>query len=145
MLSYIKKLYSEVIFPWGMDKAMSTPIHSQARSALLKPVGGRVLELGFGTGLNLPHYRDSVEGVWTADPNPGHGRLAAKRIEASPIAVEMAVLHGEKLPFEDSFFDFAVSTWTLCSIDDLTRALAEVRRVFEAGWETRVSGTRPER
>ena len=114
-----------------MDKLMSTPEHTAARLKLLRPTGGKVFEIGFGTGLNLPQYPDTVEKIWTADPNPGHSKKAHQRIEDSPIPVECQQLNGERLPFDDNFFDFAVSTWTLCSIDDLPKALSEIRRVLK--------------
>jgi ubiquinone/menaquinone biosynthesis C-methylase UbiE len=131
MLRALRRFYSEVLFPWGMDKSMSSPIHTEARRNLLRETGGKVVEIGFGTGLNLPQYPDTVEKIWTADPNPGHGSRAQKRIEASAIPVDHQRLHGERLPFDDNFFDFAVSTWTLCSINDLPQALSEIQRVLK--------------
>ncbi len=131
MMKVFKRFYREVVFPWGMDKVMSSKVHARARRDLLRNTGGRVVEIGFGTGLNLAHYPDTVEKIWTADPNPGHSGRARERIEASSIPVEYQQLSGERLPFDDDFFDFAVSTWTLCSIDDLSRALAEIHRVLK--------------
>ncbi|MDA7510121.1 hypothetical protein N8612_00460 [Verrucomicrobia bacterium] len=88
MLKAAKRFYSETLFPWGMDKAMSSPIHTEARSNLLRPTGGKVIEIGFSTGLNLPQYPDTVEKIWTADPNPSHSKRAHQRIDDSPIPVE---------------------------------------------------------
>ena len=96
-------------------------------------MGGEVLEIGFGTGLNLPHYPEHVRRITTVDPNPGMGRLARRRIAESGIAVDQRALSGEALPFEDGSFDCVVSTWTLCSIPDAGRALGEIHRVLRPG------------
>lgn len=89
------------------------------------------MEIGFGTGLNLPHYPETVERIVTVDPNAGMNDRAMKRIEASPIPVELKVLSGESLPLDSGSFDFVVSTWTLCSIPDVNTALKESRRVMK--------------
>ncbi len=110
---------------------MSRERHSRARRALLAAVRGEVLEIGFGTGLNLPHYPAHVKKIVTVDPNAGMHARARKRIESSPIAVEQRVLGGDALPMADGTFDSVVSTWTLCSIDKVARALQEIRRVLK--------------
>src|SRR5262249_29531256 len=96
-------------------------------------VGGGVLEIGFGTGLNLAHYPDHVRRITTVDPNPGMNRLALRRIAASGIEVDRRTLGGESVPFEDGRFDCVGSTWTLCSIPEAGRALGEVYRVLRPG------------
>src|SRR5215210_3715768 len=106
--------YSRHIFPRLCDWVMSDPRMSKLRHEALAGVGGEVLEIGFGTGLNLPHYPAHVRRVTTVDPNPGMGRLACRRIAESGIAVDQRVRSGEELPFEDETFDCVVSTWTLC-------------------------------
>jgi len=131
MINRMKRYYREVLFPWGLEKAMNTPVHSAARKDLLSNAKGRVLEIGFGTGLNLPHYPESVECIVTVDPNAGMNGRAMKRIEASPIPVEHKVLSGESLPYESRSFDVVVSTWTLCSIPDVNTSLRELRRVLK--------------
>jgi len=92
-----------------------------------------VLEIGFGTGLNLPFYPERVQRLVALDVNPAMPALAKKRIAASAIAVDYRVLDGESLPFSDASFDCVVSTWTLCSIRRVEQALAEVRRVLRPG------------
>jgi len=126
-------LYSRVVFPHLCDWVMSEPRMARLRSELLADVGGEVLEIGFGTGLNLPHYPVHVRRITTVDPNPGMNRLARRRIAEGGIAVDQRVLSGEALPFEDESFDCVVSTWTLCSIRDAGRALDEVYRVLRPG------------
>ena len=126
-------LYSRVVFPRLCDWVMSDPRMAGLRSELLADVGGEVLEIGFGTGLNLPHYPEHVRRITTVDPNPGMNRLARRRIAEGGIDVDQRVLSGEALPFEDGTFDCVVSTWTLCSIPDAGRALGEVYRVLRPG------------
>ena len=126
-------LYSRVIFPRLCDWVMDDPRMAALRSELLADVGGEVLEIGFGTGLNLPQYPEHVRRITTVDPNPGMNRLALRRIAEGGIAVDQRVLSGEALPFEDGTFDCVVSTWTLCSIPDAGRALGEVHRVLRPG------------
>jgi len=103
------------------------------RRDLLTSAYGDVLEIGFGTGLNLPYYPERVHKLTAVDPNPGMHRLAQKRINQRGIKVDQQVLGGERLPFEDGHFDCAVSTFTLCSIGDVAQALREVYRVLKSG------------
>lgn len=127
-------LYSRHVFPWFLDKAMGLPAMGAARQELLAGVAGRVLEIGFGTGRNLPFYNPGqIERLLTVDVNPGVHRLAEQRLANSPIVVEHQVLSGEALPMPDQSFDAVVSTFTLCSIPDVASALREVRRVLKPG------------
>jgi ubiquinone/menaquinone biosynthesis C-methylase UbiE len=123
--------YSEFIFPSMMEFSMSQPLFAKYRQELLANVSGEVLEIGFGTGLNLPHYPCTVEKLTIIDPNPGMKKYAQKRIEASAISVESQILNSEKLPMADNSFDSVVSTWTLCSIANVDRAIAEIHRVLK--------------
>jgi SAM-dependent methyltransferase len=124
------KLYSRVIFPRFCDWVMSDPRMVKLRNEVLADVGGEILEIGFGTGLNLAHYPKHVGRITTVDPNPGMNRLARRRIADSGIAVDQRAAKGEGLPFEGESFDCVVSTWTLCSIPEVGRALGEVYRVL---------------
>jgi ubiquinone/menaquinone biosynthesis C-methylase UbiE len=126
-------LYSRLVFPRLCDWAMSDPRMAKLRSEALADVEGEVLEIGFGTGLNLAHYPQSVRRIATADPNAGMDRLARRRITGSGIVVDRRNSGGEALPFESEAFDCVVSTWTLCSIPDVGRALGEVCRVLRPG------------
>ena len=125
--------YSNLVVPYCIDLAMSGSNLSQYRQQLLKSVSGDILELGFGTGLNLPYYPESVTKITTIDPNPGMQKLARLRIEQSSIMVDYKVLNGESLPMEDASFDSVVCTWTLCSIPLVDRAIAEVYRLLKPG------------
>ena len=112
---------------------MDRPFVAKHRQRLLATAYGDVLEIGFGTGLNLPHYPAQVRRITTVDPNAGMHRLAQRRVRRSKIEVDQRVLSGERLPFEDDRFDCAVSTFTLCSIEDVGQALSEVYRVLKPG------------
>jgi ubiquinone/menaquinone biosynthesis C-methylase UbiE len=125
--------YSKVIFPRVCDLLLSRPLVTKHRQKLLAGAQGDVLEIGFGTGLNLPHYPVQVHKITTADPNPGMHRLAQRRVRQSRIEVEQRVLSGERLPFEEGMFDCAISTFTLCSIEDVGQSLSEVYRVLKPG------------
>jgi ubiquinone/menaquinone biosynthesis C-methylase UbiE len=125
--------YSRVIFPRAVEWAMSRPDIGELRGRALAGATGEVLEIGFGTGLNLPHYPGTVRRLTTIDVNPGMNALAERRVRASTIEVEHRVLNSEQLPMADASFDSVVSTWTLCSIADLESALAEIRRVLRPG------------
>lgn len=116
-----------------LDWAMSDPATSRYRQQLLAEVEGEVLEIGFGTGLNLPYYPEKTDKITTIDPNPGMKKLAEKRIKQSSITVDYQVLNGENLPMKDASFDCVVITWTLCSISQVDRAIAEIYRVLKPG------------
>src|SRR5262245_53381191 len=120
--------YAQVIVPLLCDFGLDRPFVARYRRGLLAHAGGDILEIGFGTGLNLPCYPRHVRKVTTVDPNAGMYRRARRRIEQAGIEVDRRVLGGEQLPFEDGTFDCAVSTFTLCSIGEVAQALREVDR-----------------
>ncbi len=127
-------IYSRLIFPNLLDRMMSGEDFANYRRKVLADATGSVLEIGFGTGLNLPYYpADRVDKITTVDPNPGMNKLARSRIAASPITVDFQVLNGEELPMADDTFDTVVSTWTLCSIKAVERAISEIYRVLKPG------------
>ncbi|EDX85517.1 Methyltransferase domain family [Synechococcus sp. PCC 7335] len=126
-------VYSSVIFPRLMELSMSSESMTGYRQQLLAKVSGNVLEIGFGTGLNLPHYPETVNALTTVEPNEGMNAIAQKRIEASPINVNTTSLNGEALCLPDESFDNVVCTWTLCSIPNAEKALSEVYRVLKSG------------
>jgi ubiquinone/menaquinone biosynthesis C-methylase UbiE len=127
-------IYSQLIFPNLIDRVMSGESFANYRRQVLADASGNVLEIGFGTGLNLAYYpADLIDRITTIDVNAGMNRLAQKRISASNIPVDFQVLDGERLPMADSSFDTVVSTWTLCSIKAVDRAIAEIYRVLKPG------------
>lgn len=125
--------YSQWIFPRLCDFFLDKPLIDGHRRELLAHAVGDVLEIGFGTGLNLPHYPAGIRKITTVDPNAGMNRLAQKRVKKAGITIDQRVLSSEKLPFADGVFDCAVSTFTLCSIEDVNQALAEIYRVLKPG------------
>jgi ubiquinone/menaquinone biosynthesis C-methylase UbiE len=127
------RFYSEVVFPRLCDLLLGRPWVTRHRRELLAHASGDVLEIGFGTGLNLPHYPAQVRRITTVDPNAGMHRLEQHRVRRSGIPVDQRVLSGDRRPFPDNTFDCAVSTFTLCSIDQVSQALAEVYRVLKPG------------
>ncbi len=126
-------IYRRVIFPRLLDLALSGETVGRYRRELLAHVQGTVLEIGFGTGLNLSYYPEHIQNITGVDPNPGMGSLARRRIEASSIQVHLAVGDAQVLPFPDQSFDSVVSTWTLCSVPDLAKTLQEIQRVLRVG------------
>jgi ubiquinone/menaquinone biosynthesis C-methylase UbiE len=128
-------LYSQYLFPRLMDLSMSGETLATYRRPLLAKTYGNVLEIGFGTGLNLPFYPEAVTKLTTIDTNPGARAIAAKRIQKTPhsFEIESQTLSGESLPMTDRTFDCVVSTWTLCSIADVRQALREIHRVLKPG------------
>ncbi len=126
-------LYSRFIFPQFYDCLMDKPFWAPHRERQLASAEGEVLEIGIGTGLNLPHYPPHVKRIITADPNPGMNKKLRRRIEQTGIEVDQHVISSESLPFDDTRFDCIVSTLTLCSIPDVERAVGELFRVLKPG------------
>jgi ubiquinone/menaquinone biosynthesis C-methylase UbiE len=106
---------------------------ARLRREVLAQADGEILEIGFGTGLNLEHYPARVDRLWAVDPNEGMSRLARARIEQSRIQVDLRVQTAEELRFGDGRFDCVISTWTLCSIPEPGRAVSEIVRVLRPG------------
>jgi len=125
--------YSRVIFPRLCDFVLDRPFVAKHRRDLLSTVDGEVLEIGFGTGLNLAYYPEHVRKITVVDPNPGMQRQAQRRIDRAGIEVDQRLLSSEELPFDDQVFDCVVSTFTLCSIENVGRALNETYRVLKPG------------
>lgn len=125
--------YRDAIFPRLMNRLMDNENNREIRARVCGALVGDVVEIGFGTGLNLPHLPAAVTSLRAVDPSALGARIAAPRMAASPVAVELAGLDGQSLPFADESADAVLSTWTLCSIPDAVAALREVRRVLRPG------------
>ncbi len=125
--------YTKVVFPRLCDLLLNRPLVARHRRGLLAYASGDVLEIGFGTGLNLPFYPEGVRKLTTADPNAGMYSLARRRIKKAKVEVDQRVLSGERLPFDTGTFDCVVSTFTLCSIAWVGEALSEAYRVLRPG------------
>ena len=126
-------LYAQVFVPLLCDFGLDRPFVARYRRDLLALASGNILEIGFGTGLNLPFYAPHVRKVTTVDPNVGMYRRARRRIKQAGIEIDRRLLGGERLPFEDGSFDCVVSTFTLCSIEQVDQAVREVYRVLKPG------------
>jgi ubiquinone/menaquinone biosynthesis C-methylase UbiE len=123
-------LYSRHIFPHLMDWVMSGDEFRRLRTLLLQDAQGEVLEIGLGTGLNLPHYPQRISQLHAVDPAPLLPDRIAQRSESVSCPIRIQRVSAEILPFEDRTFDCVVSTWTLCTIPDPVKALQEIRRVL---------------
>jgi ubiquinone/menaquinone biosynthesis C-methylase UbiE len=125
--------YVDRVLPRITDLALSSKQFDLLRAKVCAGLSGDVLEVGFGSGRNVPHYPSTVQRVRAVDPATLGRRLAAKRLAASAVPVEFVGLDGEELPVEDASVDHVLTTWTLCTIPDVDRALAEMRRVLRPG------------
>jgi len=126
-------IYREQVLPRIINVACNAKIGRPIRERVCAGLSGDVVEIGFGSGLNVPFYPAAVRGVSAVEPADVGWRLAGKRVAASQAQVERSGLDGQSLPFADDSFDCALSTWTLCTIPDVQRALGEVRRVLRPG------------
>lgn len=126
-------LYERWLLPRLIDLAMRNPEATRQRKAMVPAARGRVLELGFGSGLNLPFYGAQVTELVALDPS--EELLAMARGKRVPVGfpIEFLPCSAEAIPLDDRSIDTVVSTWTLCSIPDALRALAEARRVLKPG------------
>ena len=125
-------LYSIYLFPLLLDWLLDSPEFGKYRSRALKSASGEVLEIGFGTALNLPYYPTGVKRLVVIDSERALPGRVRRRIAATPFPVEVKRVDAQrKLPFNDHSFDTVVTTLTLCSIDDVAGALAEMRRVLK--------------
>ncbi|HFA60030.1 MAG TPA: class I SAM-dependent methyltransferase [Rhodospirillales bacterium] len=127
-------LYRDHLLPRLIHGVMRDPRFLPLRRALVAEARGRVLEIGIGSGPNLPLYDPArVETVVGIDPNAVLLRLARRRGAERPFPVWLVRATAERLPFADASMDSVLSSWTLCSIPDLDTALAEIRRVLRPG------------
>jgi SAM-dependent methyltransferase len=125
--------YGERVLPRIVDVVCGSGQTVELRRRVCAGLTGEVLELGFGSGHNVPHYPSAVTRVAAVEPSDVGWKLASKRLDASRVPVERAALDGQSLPFAPASFDSALSTWTLCTIPDVAAALGEVRRTLRPG------------
>lgn len=124
--------YDEQVLPRIIDVALGKPM-DPVRSEVTASLEGEVLEVGFGSGRNLPHLPPAVTRLLAVEPASVGRKLAAGRIAASPVPVEVVGLDGQSLDLDDASVDHVLVTWTLCTIPDVERALAEMHRVLRPG------------
>jgi ubiquinone/menaquinone biosynthesis C-methylase UbiE len=126
-------LYTEHVLPRVVDVLCNMKEARPQRERVCAGLRGEVVEIGFGSGLNVAHYPSTVTRVAAIEPADVGWKLAQKRLAAARVPVERAGLDGQTLPFADDSFDAALSTWTMCTIPDIDAALAELRRVLRPG------------
>ena len=125
--------YDRQVLPRLIDLTMSRGELAAIRARVAAPLDGDVLEVGFGSGLNVPHYPPTIHQVQAVDPATVGRKLAAKRVGSSGVRVEYIGLDGQALSLQSASIDHVLTTWTLCSIPDVDRALSEIRRVLRPG------------
>lgn len=125
--------WTERVVPQLADRSLSTAPVMRLRARAMAGLGGRVLEIGFGSGLNAPLYPETVERVDAVEPSDVGWRLSERRRAACPVPIVRVGIDGQRLEADSATYDAALSTFTLCTIPDAGRALAEVRRVLRLG------------
>jgi ubiquinone/menaquinone biosynthesis C-methylase UbiE len=123
--------YSRFILPTIIDKVMDDKQAAEYRARVVPEAEGRVLEIGMGSGHNLPFYGESVTSVVGLEPSPELMAMARERAADKALDIEFVGQPAEDMPFENASFDTVLTTWTLCSIDGYEAALAEMRRVLK--------------
>lgn len=128
----MSNFYDDHILPHATDLICGLPTFERGRANLMSEASGRVLEIGMGTGRNLPYYRpDKLTCLCGVDP--GLHSKAERRAKAAGLDIKPMPLSAERIPADDHSFDCVVSTYTLCTIPDAGMALNEVHRVLAPG------------
>jgi len=128
-------LYQDKVLPRLTNVALGGREFDRIRSRVARGLEGEVLEVGFGSGRNVPHYPPGVTRVQAVDPATAGRKLAAMRVAASPVPVQYVGLDGQQLPLDSASVDHVLITWTLCTIPDAESALREMHRVLRPGGE----------
>jgi SAM-dependent methyltransferase len=126
-------VYDEHVLPRIINVACGMKPLRPLRSRVCEGLHGQVVEVGFGSGLNIPFYPEAVSGVAAIEPADTGWKLAGKRLAATTVPVRRTGLDGQSLPLADDSCDAALSTWTLCTIPDVAAALREIGRVLKPG------------
>jgi SAM-dependent methyltransferase len=126
-------VYGEHVLPRIINVVCGLKNVEPLRRRVCDGLEGEVVEIGFGSGLNVPFYPQAVNRVAAIEPADVGWKLAEKRLRETTVPVQRSGLDGQSLPFADDSFDAALSTWTLCTIPDVGAALRELRRVLKPG------------
>ena len=126
-------IWEDRVLPRIVDVALGSKAMGKLRRRACEGLSGEVLEVGFGSGRNIPYYPSGVARVRAVDPATLGRGLAARRIAASPVPIDFVGLDGQHLPVDDDAVDHVLITWSLCTIPDVDRTLSEVRRVLRPG------------
>jgi ubiquinone/menaquinone biosynthesis C-methylase UbiE len=127
------RLYDHQILPRLLNILCGMKAANPYRERVCAQLRGQVLEIGFGSGLNVPFYPAAVEAVHAIEPSDTGWKLARARVTASPVPITRSGLDGQALDLPDNTCDTALSTWTLCTVPDVAAALREIRRVLKPG------------
>jgi len=125
--------YGDHVLPRLINVLMGAKDTHEVRARVASGLTGQVLEIGFGSGLNVPFYPPGLTQVYALDPATAGRKLAAGRVAASPVPIEYIGLDAQRIPLDDGSVDSVLTTWTLCTIPDPVQALAEVRRILRPG------------
>jgi len=125
--------YDEQLLPRFINVVCNVKTVRELRQRVCADLRGRVVEVGFGSGLNIPYYPAEVTSVAAIEPADTGWKLASRRVAAAPVPIQRTGLDGQALPLPDDSCDAALSTYTLCTIPDVTAALTELRRVLKPG------------
>ncbi|AZG48145.1 class I SAM-dependent methyltransferase [Gordonia insulae] len=125
--------YDDRVLPHLINVTCGMSALTPLRRRTCVGLSGEVVELGFGSGLNVGCYPEAVTRIAAIEPSDNGWRLAADRVASSTVPIDRAGLDGQRLPFDDDSFDAALTTFTMCTIPDLPAALSEVARVVKAG------------
>lgn len=126
-------LYERWLLPWLINQAMQNRRLADYRRRAIVLAQGAVLEIGVGSGLNLPLYENDVERICGVDPSGELLRMALDRREQAKRPVVLTRASAEDIPLADASIDTVMTTWTLCTVPDVSQALREARRVLRSG------------
>lgn len=127
----MSSFYDRVILPRLLNCVMSQKHMARVRREIVPQISGNIVEIGFGSGLNLEYMSGDVRSLTAIDPSDGLHRLATPRLEHAPFEVVHLATSAEELPCDSNSFDAALCTWSLCTIPDPQAALSELRRVLK--------------
>jgi ubiquinone/menaquinone biosynthesis C-methylase UbiE len=130
-------IYSKYVLPRLTHLSMRQAQLRPYRERVVGGATGRVLEIGFGSGLNLPYYKETVDEIIGIDFSPEMLALAERAVATSRLKVTLFARSADDLPFDDRSVDTIIVTWSLCSIVDVGRSLMEARRVLRPGGQMR--------
>jgi ubiquinone/menaquinone biosynthesis C-methylase UbiE len=126
-------IYGDHVLPRIINVACDMKVAREQRARVCEGLSGELVEIGFGSGLNIPFYPSAVTRVAAVEPADVGWKLARERLAHTSTPIERSGLDGQSLPFGDDSFDSALSTWTMCTIPDIDAALRELRRVLKPG------------
>jgi ubiquinone/menaquinone biosynthesis C-methylase UbiE len=126
-------IYADQVLPRVINVVLAGSAFKKVRARVASRLSGEVLEVGFGSGLNVPYYPSEIRRVLAIDPAAVGQKLAAKRVADSPVPVEYLGLDGENLPLDANSVDHVLVTWTMCTIPAVETAVGEMYRVLRSG------------